>query len=72
MLSKVESGSEVTLKSINGGRLLRAKLYHMGLIPGTKLFILSREHCGRIMLRVRDSNFALGYGMAEKITVEQS
>ena len=71
-LSKAETGTEVTLKSINGGRMMKAKLYQMGLIPGTRLFILNREQCGRILLRVRDSNFALGYGIAEKITIEQS
>jgi Fe2+ transport system protein FeoA len=69
-LSKVEPGNEVTLKSIKGGRHLKAKLYSMGLIPGTKLYILNQRHCGPIMLRVRDSSIALGQGMAEKITVE--
>ncbi|MBN2242776.1 MAG: ferrous iron transport protein A [Acidobacteria bacterium] len=69
-LSKVESGNEVTLKSINGGRHLKAKLYSMGLVPGTRLYILSRENRGRVLVRARDGNFALGYGMAEKINVE--
>jgi Fe2+ transport system protein FeoA len=42
----------------------------MGLIPGTKLLVLSQGKCGPVMLRVKDSNLAIGQGMAEKITVE--
>lgn len=69
-LSNVESGNEVTLKAIHGGSRFRAKLYSMGLIPGTKLFIESQENYRGITLRARNGNFALGQGMAEKITVE--
>ncbi len=69
-LSHVESGSEVTLKAITGGRRLRSRLYSMGLVPGTKLLVLNHGKRGPIMLRVKDNNLAIGQGMAEKITVE--
>lgn len=69
-LSNVHSGCEVTLKAIHAGRSLRARLYSMGLIPGTRFFILHQDPCGRLMIRVRGGSFALGHGMAEKMVVE--
>jgi Fe2+ transport system protein FeoA len=68
-LSRVDSG-EVTLKAIRGGRGLRARLYSFGLTPGARFSVLRREGCGRLTIRVRDSVFALGQGMAEKMVVE--
>ncbi|MDM7998400.1 MAG: FeoA family protein [Acidobacteriota bacterium] len=69
-LSNASSGSEVTLKAIHAGRGLRARLYSMGLTPGTRFFILHQDPCGRLIIRVRGSRFALGHGMAEKMAVE--
>ncbi len=69
-LSHIEPGSEVTLKSIRGGKRMRSRLYSLGLSPGTKLFVLNQKRCGSVMLRVRDCNLAIGHRMAEKITVE--
>lgn len=70
-LSKVHSG-EVTLKAICGGRGFRARLYSFGLTPGSRFSVLRQDGCGRLMIRVRDSVFALGSGMAEKMEVDQT
>jgi ferrous iron transport protein A len=70
ILSHVEPGKEVILKAVMGGRRFRSRMYSMGLIPGTRLFVLDQRKCGAIVLRVRDSNLAIGHGMAEKINVE--
>ena len=70
VLSRVSSGSEVTLIGIEGGRAMRSKLYSMGLVPGVRLRILSGNGAGPVMVAVRDSRLAIGRGMAEKILVE--
>lgn len=69
-LSHVESGNEVTLKGIRGGRRLRSRLFSMGLLPGTRVRVLNPRGHGPVMLRVRDCNLAVCRKMAEKITVE--
>jgi ferrous iron transport protein A len=69
-LCHVEPGKEVVLKDILGGRGLRARLFSMGLLPGTKLLVLNHKKHGPVMLRVRDCNLIIGRGMAEKISVE--
>ncbi|MBW1931305.1 MAG: ferrous iron transport protein A [Deltaproteobacteria bacterium] len=70
VLSQAEPGKEVTLVDIIGGRGVKSKLYSMGLIPGTKVKILTHASMGPVMVRVRDCRLALGRGMAEKIIVE--
>ena len=70
LLSHVEQGKEVILKTIQGGIGFKSRLYSMGLLPGTKLLVLRQGACGPIVLRVRDSSLAIGHGMAEKIKVE--
>ncbi len=70
LLSHVHGEKEVTLKAIAGGKGLKSRLFSMGLLPGTKLRVLSSGGCGPVRLRVRDSNLAIGRGMAAKITVE--
>lgn len=70
VLSNVDSGREVTLTDINGGRGIRSKLYSMGLVPGIRLTVLNGNSAGPIMIAVRDSRLAIGHGMAKKIIVE--
>jgi ferrous iron transport protein A len=68
-LTSVNSGREVTLIDIQGGRGLRSKLYSMGLIPGVKFTVLGTRG-GPIMIAVHDTRLALGYGMAKRVMVE--
>ena len=70
VLSRVSPESEVTLVHIEGGRGIRSKLYSIGLVPGVRLRILSRNSAGPVMVAVKDSRLAIGRGMAEKILVE--
>ncbi len=70
VLSMIDSGEEVTLIDIRGGRGVRSKLYSMGLVPGVNLRILSRNGSGPLMIEVKDSRLAIGRGIAEKIIVE--
>ncbi len=70
VLSNVESGKEVILVSIDGGRGVRSKLYSMGLVPGVALTVLNRNGVGPVMIALKDSRLAIGRGMAQKIIVE--
>ncbi|RZB30068.1 MAG: ferrous iron transport protein A [Desulfobacteraceae bacterium Eth-SRB1] len=70
VLSMIDSGEEVILIDIRGGRGVRSKLYSMGLVPGVTLRILNRSGSGPLMIEVKDSRLAIGRGMAEKIIVE--
>ena len=70
VLSQAETGKELTLVDIVGGRGIRCKLFSMGLIPGTKITVVNKATAGPIILRARDSRMALGRGMAEKIIVK--
>jgi len=70
VLSRVDPGKEVTLIDINGGRGISSKLYSMGLVPGVSLRVLSRNGQSPVMVAVKDSRLAVGFGMAPKIIVE--
>jgi len=70
VLSSVDSGKEVTLIDIGGGRGIRSKLYSMGLVPGAKLTVLNRNSSGPVMVGVKDGRLAIGRGMAGKIIVQ--
>ena len=70
VLSNVDTEKEVTLIAITGGRGIRSKLYSMGLVPGVKLTVLNRNGTGPVMVAVKDSRLAIGYGMAKKVLVD--
>ncbi|MFP3869926.1 MAG: ferrous iron transport protein A [Syntrophobacteria bacterium] len=70
VLSRIDLGKEVTLIDINGGRGIRSRLYSMGLVPGVRLRVLSRNGGGPVMVAVKDCRLAIGFGMAQKIMVE--
>jgi len=46
------------------------KLHELGIIPGTKITLLSAPKCGQLILLVGHTKVAIGRGMASKIIVE--
>ena len=68
-LNYVEPGKEVSLVSISGGRGIISKLSSMGLVPGVKITVLSRNGHGPVMISNKESRLAIGNGMARKISV---
>ena len=70
-LTMVTPGEEVTLIGINGGRGIQSRLHSMGLIPGVRIRVLSSNGAGPLMIAVKDTRLALGWGMACKIIVKQ-
>jgi len=69
-LTDLNTGDEGTLIGIEGGRGIRSKLFNLGLTPGIKIKIVSKNGWGPIVLKVRDGKLAIGRGMAEKILVK--
>lgn len=70
-LAMIDPGKEVTIVSINAGRGLQARLFSLGLIPGVTIKVLSNPRPGPIIILVKDSRVALGWGMAQKIIVSE-
>lgn len=60
------TGTRVKIQELNMGRKGSARLYAMGLTPGTIVDIIS---CGGgpCRLKVRDADLVVGRGMAGKI-----
>jgi Fe2+ transport system protein FeoA len=65
----VSSGEVVTVVGLNGGFGLRRKLADMGLTPGVSLKVVHSQGRGPILIDVRGSRIALGFGVAQKILV---
>lgn len=56
---------------INGGNSVKSKLYHLGIYEGTEIEKKISYKKGPIIIKVLNSDIAIGRGMAEKIIVEE-
>ncbi len=65
-LCRIPEGTRVRLHELGGCPKARAKLYAMGLTPGTELEII-QSGSGPCKLRVRGSDLVLGHGMSQKV-----
>jgi|LSQX01.3.fsa_nt_gb Fe2+ transport system protein FeoA len=62
-------GSEVTVARVAGGGESSRRLSELGLVPGVRVNIVQNGG-GPLLLKVGDSRFALGKGMALKLFVD--
>uniref|UniRef100_A9A692 FeoA family protein n=1 Tax=Methanococcus maripaludis (strain C6 / ATCC BAA-1332) TaxID=444158 RepID=A9A692_METM6 len=46
------------------------RFYELGILPGCKITLISRNDRGPVLIRVGNSKVALGRGMAQSIFVE--
>lgn len=69
-LVNMKTGQSAILLEINWGDKMKYKLQSMGLIPGTRVSIVSSGKRGPIVIDVRGSRLALGRGIVSKIEVE--
>ena len=67
-LTYLNEGQEGIVEGIAGGRGLTFRLYQMGILPKTKVKVLYKGF-GPLVIDVRGSKVAIGYGMADKIFV---
>jgi ferrous iron transport protein A len=68
MLSDLCQGQRARILAIEGGKVLRQKLFLRGILEGSLVKVLSNSQ-GPVLLEVNRSTIALGAGMAAKIRV---
>jgi len=68
-LSMVSSGEVVKVVVVRAGWGLQRRLADMGLTPGVQVRVINSQRPGPVVLDIRGSRLALGYGIAHKIMV---
>jgi len=68
-LLEVPEGKEVVVKDIIGGYGMKRRLASLGIYPGAKIRVL-KSPPGPLIVEVCKSKFALGKGMAKRISVK--
>lgn len=72
-LAQLNQGDTSTIVEIMGGYGFIKKLESLGLRPGIKITKVSSQFIrGPITIQVGNSQVAVGFGMAQKIILEQS
>lgn len=71
-LSMAKRGQRVRVVRINAGRGLQARLFGMGIIPGTELTVVAGGNRGPVVVAVGASKIVLGRGMAHRIEVTEA
>ena len=69
-LSLAPVGEPMTIVGVRGGRRLRHRLSHLGLVPGTVVEVVQCLGHGPVILAVGESRLALGRGASHKILVK--
>lgn len=70
-LDLVKGGSRVVVKTIqSNGKGIVGRLYHMGILPGEKIEVISNKGHGPIIVKIKETEIALGRGLARRIFVE--
>ena len=70
-LTMVPQGKKVKVISLAGGRGLWKHLADMGLDIGSEIEVLNRGTSGPLVIGVKETRLAVGFGMAGKIIVEE-
>jgi len=68
-LSMASPGETVKVTAVRAGWGLQRRLADLGLTPGVRVRIVSSGRPGPVVIDVRGSRLALGYGVAHKIMV---
>ena len=68
-LSMAAPGEEIEMAAVRAGWGLQRRLADMGLIPGTRVRVISSGRPGPVVLDIRGSRLALGHGVAHRIMV---
>ncbi|HOP94180.1 MAG TPA: FeoA family protein [Dictyoglomaceae bacterium] len=68
-LTDLERGEKGKIISIKGGRGKIFRLAELGVNPGEEILVVQKS-MGPVIIRVKDTNIALGRGLAESIYVE--
>lgn len=68
-LSMVSPGEVVKVVAVRAGWGLQRRLADMGLTPGVQIRVINSQRPGPVVIDIRGSRLALGYGIAHKIMV---
>lgn len=69
-LDDIDVGSSMTLVSLHGERTLRRRLMELGLLPGTQIRLVRKNHLGGfIEVEVRRSRVSLRLSEARNLHV---
>jgi len=71
-ITKLTSGEAGTVKSYTGGRGMLGRCLSMGFTPGSLVKMLKNFGSGPVLVKVHDTEVALGRGIAEKIVVTRN
>ncbi|MDD5288163.1 MAG: metal-dependent transcriptional regulator [Dehalococcoidales bacterium] len=71
-LSKLSAGHSGILKEYTGGRGLLGRCLSLGFTPGSVIKMLENFNSGPVLVKVHDTEIALGRGLAEQIIVTRN
>ncbi len=68
-LAQASNGETVEILKVEGGAGAHRKLTDLGLAPGQRVEIITRQPGGPVLLAVGDARVAVGFGLACKLRV---
>ncbi|MFC2044684.1 iron dependent repressor, metal binding and dimerization domain protein [Chloroflexota bacterium] len=71
-IAKLGTGESGIVKSYTGGRGMLGRCLSMGFTPGSLVKMLKNFGSGPVLVKVHDTEVALGRGIAEKIVVNRN
>ena len=71
-LAMATPGELVTVTEVRAGGGLQRRLADMGLTPGVQIKVISSQTPGPVLIDLRGSRVALGWGIAQKIAVKKA
>lgn len=70
-LQEGRSGESYTVKALELPINLERRLEALGLIEGSEIAVLRKKRHGAMIVKVRGTRFAVGYGISTHIEVEE-
>jgi len=70
-LSAILTRHRARVIRVEGGLSLQRRLREMGIVPGTKIEVLSNQFAGPFLIRVRGARLAIGHNITHKIIAQQ-
>lgn len=71
LLTQAQAGQRLRVSGIDGGQGLRARLFALGLTPGTPVEVVSAD-AGAVILDIKGGRLMLGRGTAAQIRVREA
>lgn len=69
-LSSAKQGQKVKVNCVECSSSLKSRLCDLGLYDGTIVTVTKNDHSGPVVLKILESQIAIGRGQAKNIMVE--